>query len=344
MVGSSSIRTSPALTLWPSRTRMARTTPVSKGCMTFVRPVGMIFPDAEPTISIWPNDAQASARQNSAMMVPPIAPASGGTGVSTISRAAGRKASSSAPRSLGIRKKLVAASANFMDACLQPVEGRVATTGVDQLVMRTVLHQAAAIDGHDAVSPAHGRQTVRDNEDGPALGDQRHVLLDDPLAFIVERACGFVKDQDTGIHHQGASDRDALALAARQARATLAQDGVVSVGELEDEFMRPGKLSRCDDPFDRHGRVGKRNIVAHRAVKQYVFLKDDADLAAQPRRIDHVEVDAVDNNSPALRDIQSLDEFGEGALARARRTDNADNLSGWNTEADVVEDLRPIDT
>src|SRR5229473_2974879 len=135
---------------------MARTTPVSKGCMTLVRPVGMIFPDAEPTISIWPNDAQANATQNNAMIVPPIAPASGGAGVSTISRAAGRKASSSLPRSCGTRKKLVAASANFMDARLQPIEGRVATTGVDQLVMRTVFYQAATIDGHDPVGPTHG--------------------------------------------------------------------------------------------------------------------------------------------------------------------------------------------
>ena len=77
----------------------------SKGWMTLVRPVGMIFPDAEPTMSIWPNDAQTIARHNSAMMVPPIAPANGGTGVSTISRAAGRNASSYLRRSFGERKK-----------------------------------------------------------------------------------------------------------------------------------------------------------------------------------------------------------------------------------------------
>src|SRR5947209_12798579 len=171
MVGSSSISTSPALTRWPSRTRMARTTPVSKGWMTFVRPDGIIFPDAEPTMSIWLSEAQASARQNSAMIVPPIAPANGGTGVSTISKAAGRKASSSLPRKGGIRKKLVAASANFMDACLQSMERRVASTGVDQLVVGTILDQAAAIDSHDAVGPAHGRQTVCDNEDGTTFGD-----------------------------------------------------------------------------------------------------------------------------------------------------------------------------
>src|SRR5215471_18065590 len=66
MVGSSSISTSPALTLCPSRTWIARTTPVSNGWMTLLRPLGMIFPVADATMSILPNVAQASARQNMA--------------------------------------------------------------------------------------------------------------------------------------------------------------------------------------------------------------------------------------------------------------------------------------
>ena len=64
-VGSSSISTSPALTAWPSCTRMARTTPVSNGWMTLVRPLGTILPVAEATMSIVPHQAQTSAAQNS---------------------------------------------------------------------------------------------------------------------------------------------------------------------------------------------------------------------------------------------------------------------------------------
>ena len=37
--------------------------------MTLVRPLGMILPGAEATISTLPTQAQTSARQNSAMMV-----------------------------------------------------------------------------------------------------------------------------------------------------------------------------------------------------------------------------------------------------------------------------------
>ena len=57
--------TSPALTVCPSSTRMARTTPVSSGWMTLVRPLGTIFPVAEATMSMVPQagPAQRGAEQ-----------------------------------------------------------------------------------------------------------------------------------------------------------------------------------------------------------------------------------------------------------------------------------------
>ena len=69
MVGSSSISTSPVLTLWPSRTWIARTTPVSNGWMVLVRPVGMILPGATATMSTVPMLAQAIAAANTATTV-----------------------------------------------------------------------------------------------------------------------------------------------------------------------------------------------------------------------------------------------------------------------------------
>src|SRR6185295_2860234 len=46
---------------------------------------------------------------------------------------------------------------------------------------------------------------------------------------------------------------------------------------------------------------------------------------------------------PALRHVQTLDQFGERALARSRRTHDANRLSCWHVETDVVQDSRPID-
>src|SRR5262249_23446946 len=210
MVGSSSINTSPALTLCPSRTWIARTTPVSNGWMTLVRPLGMIFPCAEATMSILPNAAQASARQNMAMMVAPMARPIGEGGVSTTSSAAGRKASSSRSRRSRSFGNGITLLADFMDAGLHAVEGGVAAAGPDQLVVGAVLDQAATLDRDDAVAAAHHREAVGDDEHGAALGDLAHVLLDDPFALVVERARGLVEDQDARVAQQRASDGDAL--------------------------------------------------------------------------------------------------------------------------------------
>ncbi len=53
-----------------------------------------------------------------------------------------------------------------------------------------------------------------------------HVLLDDALALVVERAGRLVEDQDARIGDQGAGDGDALALAARQGASRVRRRSV----------------------------------------------------------------------------------------------------------------------
>ena len=97
------------------------------------------------------------------MIVAPIARPIGDGGVSTISSAAGRKASSCSRRRTGASAETAMIFlADFMDAGLQVVQLRIAAVGADQLVMVAVLDDAAALDGDDAVgvcarSTADGR-------------------------------------------------------------------------------------------------------------------------------------------------------------------------------------------
>jgi hypothetical protein len=62
-----------------------------------------------------------------------------------------------------------------------------------------VLDEAAALDGDDAVGAAHGREAMGDDQHGAALRDLAHVLLDDALALVVERAGRFIEDEDARI-------------------------------------------------------------------------------------------------------------------------------------------------
>lgn len=107
--------------------------------------------------------------------------------------------------------------------------------------------------------------------------------------------------------------------------------------------MSASELGRFDDPFDRHRRIRQRDVVADRLIEKHVLLQHRANLAARPRRIDHGKVDAIDQHATAFWNVEALDELGHRALARTRGSDDADDLAGRHTEADVVQHLRPVD-
>src|ERR1700730_5984865 len=257
--------------------------------MVLVRPLVMILPGAEATMSILPNAAQAKARQNRAMIVTPIARPVGEGGDSTISSAAGRNAISSRSRRLRAGNGTTLADfvdsdfmeSDFMDATLHAVEGGIAPTGSDQLVMRAVLDEAAALNGHDAVAGAHRREAVRDDEDRATLGDLAHVLLDDALALVVERARGLIEDQDAWVGHQGAGNGDTLALPPGERSAPLAHHGVVALGQLQHEVMGAGERGSSDHALHGNGWNDSADGVAHRSVEQHLLLQHHAELTGQ---------------------------------------------------------------
>ena len=90
-------------------------------------------------------------------MVPPIARPIGDGGVSTISNAAGRKASSSVSRRLRVFATSIAALADFMNSTLQTVERRIAAAPGNEIVMNAVLDEAAMVERQDAIGKPNRR-------------------------------------------------------------------------------------------------------------------------------------------------------------------------------------------
>src|ERR1700746_1402662 len=151
---------SPAFTVCPSCTLIERTTPVSNGWITLVRPLGTILPVGDATMSIVPHQPQTIAAQNSRMIVATILRPVGEGGVSTISSAAGRNASSSPRLPCARRNGMTRCagwggardSADFMDPpCLQPVQRCIAAASFDERIVVAVFDQAAVIERDDAV-------------------------------------------------------------------------------------------------------------------------------------------------------------------------------------------------
>ena len=128
-----------------------------------------------------------------------------------------------------------------MDPRLQEMQVGVAAVRADEVVVRAVFHDASALDRDDAVGAAHRREAMGDDEDRAPLRNAPHVVLDDPLALVIERARRLVEDQDARIGDEGARDGDALALAAGEIAAALADDRVVAFRQLQDEVVRAGE-------------------------------------------------------------------------------------------------------
>jgi hypothetical protein len=184
---------------------------------------------------------------------------------------------------------------------------------------------------------------MRDDQHRAPLHDFAHVLLDDALAFVIKRAGRFVENQDARVHDESASDGDALALAAGEVRSALAYLRVIALRQFEDEVVRARQPRGLDDALDRHAGVGQRDVVADRAVEQDVFLQHYADLTAQPRHIDHRQIDAVHDHLAAFRHIKALHQLGERRFAGARSSDDAHHLSRRDRQRNVAQNFRAID-
>src|SRR5205085_8410849 len=85
----------------------------------------------------------------------------------------------------------------------------------EQLGMGATLHDLAPLHHEDLVRAADRGEAVRDHERGPAAPQRAEPVLDGGLALRIEARGGFVEDEDPGVGEDGAGDRHALALAAR---------------------------------------------------------------------------------------------------------------------------------
>ncbi len=120
--------------------------------------------------------------------------------------------------------------------------------------------------------------------------------LDFPLGAGVERAGGFVQQQDRRVLEDGAGDGDALLFAAGKLQAALAHHGVIALRQLDDEFVDLGQPRRFLDLGIAGADPAIGDVVADRVVEQHRVLRNDADGGAQARLRDVADVLPVDGH------------------------------------------------
>ena len=149
----------------------------------------------------------------------------------------------------------------------------------------------------------------------------------------IERRGRLVEHEDRRVLQHDAGDGDALALAARELDAALADMGVVAraaalVLQSRDELVRLAAVRRLDQLRLAGVGAAEQDIVADRAVQQRRVLGDHADLRrAAISCVTVGDVLAVDQDAAALDVVEAQQQVDEGRLAGAGAADEADLLA-----------------
>src|SRR5260370_585226 len=122
-----------------------------------------------------------------------------------------------------------------------------------ELLMRALLDDMAALEHDEAVHAGDGGEPVRDGDHGLARHERAQTRLNGGLDLAVEGRSGLVEHQDRRVFEDHASDSDSLALPARQLHAPLTHlrrvaAPLLPVLQLADELLGAGELPRPDDP------------------------------------------------------------------------------------------------
>ena len=160
----------------------------------------------------------------------------------------------------------------------------------DDAALAQLHHAAAHLVDHLAV--------VGGDDDGRAGAvDPVDQLHDPDRGLGVEVAGGLVGQQQRRVVDEGAGDRHALLLAARQLVGVVVELGGEADEAQDVRHLAPDLLARLADHLERVGHV-----VVDRAVReQLVVLEDHADVAAQ---VGHALARHVREARPAISDAR----------------------------------------
>ena len=232
----------------------------------------------------------------------------------------------------------------------QPARRRLrANRTISSSVMRAIARIAILGLGHVADDDAVGEtdHALGIGRDVGVMSHQHHrhalaVQFDEQLHHLlggggVERAGGLVGQEQERLVDDGARDRDALLLSAREL-----------VGQVIHAIGQPHPLERAHrllaaQPAPLAGVDHRQLDVLQRVVarQQVEGLEDEADLlVAQRRELEFVEVLhrlAVEQVLALRRTIEGADEVEHGRLARPRRAHDGHQLAGAHGEVDRAQ-------
>ena len=157
------------------------------------------------------------------------------------------------------------------------------------------------------------------------------------LAFRIQRRGRFVKQQQWRVAQDGARNGDALALAARQCHAALAERRLETGGQPADEFGGMREICGALDLGIAGLGPAEADVVAGGSREHHRILRHQGDMRANQFRIGRFDRHAVERNHASRGVVEAQQQMKQCALAGARGTDDRDLFARTHRERNTVD-------
>ena len=155
-------------------------------------------------------------------------------------------------------------------------------SALHKFVVGPGLHDASVVEHQNARRIAHGGEPVGDDEGGAAFHDLIERLGNPRLGYRIERARRLIKNENRWVFQKRTGDGEALALAAGQKPAALADVRFKAVRVAVDEIERLCPRGGFAQFRVASIRLADPQVLADRTVEQKRLLKHHANVAAEP--------------------------------------------------------------
>jgi len=189
---------------------------------------------------------------------------------------------------------------------------------------------------------------MSNDDGGPTSSSLIQCVLHDALGLRVQRARGLIEEQDGRVRDNSPGDRNPLFLSTREQETAFSNGGSIPFRQRRDEAVRIRLDARLLDGshpllvaclLQGSAREAHLDVVPDRHGEEDGFLRDEADLRAQPLDVEVLDVRVVQLDDPTQRVVEPLDEGDDGALPAARGANQRSRLARFEHEAYSLEDF-----
>lgn len=219
---------------------------------------------------------------------------------------------------------------------LEGIEVIVAPLLMEKLLMCTLLENLTMTEQDDVVCVLDSGKTVSNNEHRADVFHLLEAVLNEDLRLGIDVCGRFVEDHYARLMNDGAREGKKLALTGREVVAALANGLIESLFQAVDEVVGVDIAAGIHNGFVGDALLAQKNVASDITGEQENILKHLTEVAAQGRKFDMADVNAVDQNLSLLNVVVSADQAQDRRLAGTGRTDECDGLLGLNMERNAL--------